>query len=186
MNSLRASSGQHQAVTQPTTLGSFGSKSIGTHLSRIAMRSGGHHNLCKEAVPTIVGHMGGFAEQARRHWSWAIAILDGLDPATAGRLPCGGRAVYGPFAASGIRPADRVGIGGLGISACNSPTPGGAGRRRSLRRRAMKRRWRSPRWRGCWPRWRIGLRPARRSGWTRRDGASCQPMDRAGASMPTR
>lgn len=74
----------------------------------------GNHNVCAEAVPTIVGHAGGFADRVRCDWRWAIAIPESLDPAKAGPLLCGGMAVYGPFAAYGVRPTDRVGVVGIG------------------------------------------------------------------------
>lgn len=74
----------------------------------------GNHNVCAQAVPTIVGHKGGFAERVRCDWRWAIAVPEDLDPAAAGPLLCGGMAVYGPFAAYDIRPTDHVGVVGIG------------------------------------------------------------------------
>src|SRR5688500_17691530 len=46
--------------------------------------TGGNHNLCLTAQPTIVGHRGGFAERIRAHWVWAIPLPNGLDIASAG------------------------------------------------------------------------------------------------------
>ncbi|MCW5624603.1 MAG: NAD(P)-dependent alcohol dehydrogenase [Burkholderiales bacterium] len=74
----------------------------------------GDQHLCRSAVPTIVGHHGGFAERVRAHWAWAIPLPDGLDPAAAGPLLCGGITVFSPLLLHGIRPTDRVGIVGIG------------------------------------------------------------------------
>lgn len=77
----------------------------------------GRQHLCRQAQATIVGHHGGFAERLRSHWAWAVPIPDGLDPAAAGPLLCGGITVFGPLLAFGVSPAVRagvVGIGGLG------------------------------------------------------------------------
>ncbi|MGH8428328.1 MAG: NADPH-dependent aldehyde reductase Ahr [Gammaproteobacteria bacterium] len=74
----------------------------------------GHQQLCSESVPTIIGHHGGFAERVRAHWAWAIPIPDGVDPASAGPLLCGGITVFNPFRIHGVRPTDHVGIVGIG------------------------------------------------------------------------
>lgn len=74
----------------------------------------GQHNLCAEADQTIVGRHGGFADRVRCHWSWAVPIPDGVDPAKAGPLFCGGITVFGPIAHFGVRPTDRVGVVGIG------------------------------------------------------------------------
>jgi uncharacterized zinc-type alcohol dehydrogenase-like protein len=74
----------------------------------------GHHNLCGEVEQTIVGRHGGFADRVRCHWSWAVPIPDGVDPAKAGPLFCGGTTVFGPIAHFGVRPTDRVGVVGIG------------------------------------------------------------------------
>ena len=74
----------------------------------------GNHNLCAGGEQTIVGRHGGFADRVRCHWSWAVPIPDGVDPATAGPLFCGGITVFGPIAHFGVKPTDRVGVIGIG------------------------------------------------------------------------
>lgn len=77
----------------------------------------GDQHLCAAAQPTIVGHHGGFAERLRSHWAWAVPIPDGLDPAAAGPLLCGGITVFAPLLNYEVTPTARtgvVGIGGLG------------------------------------------------------------------------
>jgi uncharacterized zinc-type alcohol dehydrogenase-like protein len=74
----------------------------------------GNHNLCGNGEQTIVGRHGGFADRVRCHWSWAIPIPDGVDPASAGPLFCGGITVFGPIAHFGVKPTDRVGVVGIG------------------------------------------------------------------------
>ena len=74
----------------------------------------GHQHLCAQAVPTIVGHAGGFAEVVRAHWAWAVPLPDALDAAAAGPLLCAGVTVFAPLAAFDIAPTSRVGIVGIG------------------------------------------------------------------------
>lgn len=74
----------------------------------------GNNNLCAEAVPTIVGHQGGFADRVRAHWIWAIPLPDSLELASAGPLLCGGITVFSPLFTFGIKPTARVGIVGIG------------------------------------------------------------------------
>lgn len=74
----------------------------------------GNNNLCTEAVPTIVGHQGGFADRVRAHWVWAIPLPDALDISSAGPLLCGGITVFSPLLTFGVKPTDRVGIVGIG------------------------------------------------------------------------
>jgi len=74
----------------------------------------GDHNLCRTAEQTIVGRYGGFAERVRCHWLWAIPLPQGVDPAKAGPLFCGGITVFGPIVKCGVRPTDRVGVIGIG------------------------------------------------------------------------
>lgn len=77
----------------------------------------GNQHLCSEAQATIAGHYGGFAERVRSHWAWAIPIPDGLDPAAAGPLLCGGITVFSPLMLHDVPPTAKagvVGIGGLG------------------------------------------------------------------------
>lgn len=75
---------------------------------------GGEQNLCTKRQPTIVGRHGGFADRVRAHWSWAIPVPAGLDPASAGPLLCGGGTVFLPFVINDIKPTDRVGVVGIG------------------------------------------------------------------------
>lgn len=73
----------------------------------------GNHNLCAQAQATIIGHRGGFATQVRSHWAWAFPLPEGLNPAEAGPLLCGGVTVFSPLA-SFAGPTDRVGVIGIG------------------------------------------------------------------------
>ena len=75
---------------------------------------GGEQNLCSKRQPTIVGRHGGFADKVRAHWSWAIPLPPGLDPASAGPLMCGGGTAFLPFVIHDIKPTDRVGVVGIG------------------------------------------------------------------------
>lgn len=78
---------------------------------------GGEQHLCRTTEETIVGRHGGFADKLRAHWSWAFALPEGLDAASAGPLFCGGITVFSPMLLAGVKPTDRVavvGIGGLG------------------------------------------------------------------------
>jgi uncharacterized zinc-type alcohol dehydrogenase-like protein len=73
----------------------------------------GDHHLCAQAVPTIVGHRGGFASRVRAHWAWAVPLPETLDAPEAGPLLCGGVTVFTPLAAF-ARPTSRVGVVGIG------------------------------------------------------------------------
>lgn len=74
----------------------------------------GDQNLCGTAEQTIVGRHGGFADRVRCHEEWAIPLPDGLDPATAGPLFCGGITVFNPIVQFDVRPTHRVGVIGIG------------------------------------------------------------------------
>jgi uncharacterized zinc-type alcohol dehydrogenase-like protein len=77
----------------------------------------GNHNLCADAVGTIVGRHGGFADRVRAHKGWVIPLPAGINIKTAGPLFCGGITVFNPILQNNVRPIDRVavvGIGGLG------------------------------------------------------------------------
>jgi uncharacterized zinc-type alcohol dehydrogenase-like protein len=77
----------------------------------------GNHNLCPDAVGTIVDRHGGFADKVRAHKGWVIPLPEGIDTRAAGPLFCGGITVFNPLVQNNIRPTDRVavvGIGGLG------------------------------------------------------------------------
>ncbi|PXA05510.1 alcohol dehydrogenase [Coraliomargarita sinensis] len=77
----------------------------------------GDHNLCSQADQTIVGRHGGFADKVRAEATSVIPLPDGVDPATAGPLFCGGITVFNPLVQYEISPTSKVaviGIGGLG------------------------------------------------------------------------
>lgn len=77
----------------------------------------GDQNLCAEGQATIIGHYGGFADKIRAKAHAVIAIPDGVDPAKAGPMLCGGITVFNPLVQFNIKPTDKVavvGIGGLG------------------------------------------------------------------------
>jgi alcohol/geraniol dehydrogenase (NADP+) len=73
----------------------------------------GSHHLCQQALPTIVGHRGGFASHTRAHWAWAIPLPEKLNVADAGPLLCGGITVFSPLVMF-AKPTDRVGVIGIG------------------------------------------------------------------------
>jgi alcohol/geraniol dehydrogenase (NADP+) len=73
----------------------------------------GDQHLCAEALPTIVGHRGGFATRVRSHWAWTIPLPEGLAVAEAGPLLCGGITVFNPLVMF-AKPTSRVGIVGIG------------------------------------------------------------------------
>ena len=74
----------------------------------------GYQVNCPELVGTIVARHGGFADRVRCNWDWAIKLPDGLDPAKAGPLFCGGITVFNPFVQLDIKPTDKVGVIGIG------------------------------------------------------------------------
>jgi uncharacterized zinc-type alcohol dehydrogenase-like protein len=74
----------------------------------------GDHNLCVTVEQTIVNRHGGFASHVRSHWVWAVPLPEGVDPAKAGPLFCGGITVFNPIVQLGIKPTDRVGVVGIG------------------------------------------------------------------------
>lgn len=74
----------------------------------------GRHHLCAQGQGTIVGRHGGFAERLRAQWPWVRPIPEGLDPAKAGPLLCGGITVFAPLFIHGISPTARVGVIGIG------------------------------------------------------------------------
>lgn len=85
------------------------------HLCRSCL-SGDHH-LCAKAAGTIVGRHGGFADKVRADAISAVKLPDGVDPASAGPLFCGGITVFSPLLQHNLSPTARagvVGIGGLG------------------------------------------------------------------------
>ncbi len=74
----------------------------------------GSHHLCNTVEGTIVGRHGGFADQVRGHWSWAIPLPEGIDAKKAGPLLCGGITVFNPIILAGVQATDRVGVIGIG------------------------------------------------------------------------
>lgn len=74
---------------------------------------GGDQHLCNQALPTIVGHHGGFASRTRAHWTWAIPLPEKINFAESGPLLCGGITVFNPLAMH-AKPTSRVGIVGIG------------------------------------------------------------------------
>lgn len=77
----------------------------------------GDHNLCAKAEMTIVGRHGGFADKVRAAANSVVPIPDGIDPASAGPMFCGGVTVFTPLLEFGVQPIQRaavIGIGGLG------------------------------------------------------------------------
>jgi alcohol/geraniol dehydrogenase (NADP+) len=74
----------------------------------------GDHNLCATAEQTIWGRHGGFADRVRCKEEWATPLPDGIDPASAGPLFCGGITVFNPIVQFDVRPTHRVGVVGIG------------------------------------------------------------------------
>jgi uncharacterized zinc-type alcohol dehydrogenase-like protein len=74
----------------------------------------GNQNLCLDAEGTIVGRPGGFADKVRAHHSWVLPLPQGINPANAGPLFCGGITVFNPIVQFDVKPTDRVGVIGIG------------------------------------------------------------------------
>lgn len=74
----------------------------------------GNQVLCPTAEATIVGRHGAFADKVRCHWAWAINIPEGVDPASAGPLFCGGITVFNPIVQHALPGTARVGVIGIG------------------------------------------------------------------------
>jgi uncharacterized zinc-type alcohol dehydrogenase-like protein len=74
----------------------------------------GDHNLCATGQGTIVGRHGGFADRVRAQWTWVRPLPEGLDPAKAGPLLCGGVTVFAPLLIHDVRSTARVGVIGIG------------------------------------------------------------------------
>ena len=74
---------------------------------------GGDQHLCLQALPTIIGHRGGFARRIRAHWAWTLPLPEGINYAEAGPLLCGGITVFNPLVMY-AKPTSRVGIVGIG------------------------------------------------------------------------
>jgi len=76
----------------------------------------GDHNLCAEVQGTIVGHHGGFADRVRAQAASVLPLPEGLEPASAGPLFCGGITVFNPLLQFDIQAIDSVGVIGIGGS----------------------------------------------------------------------
>jgi len=77
----------------------------------------GDHNMCADAVGTIVGRHGGFADKVRAQAASVVPLPEGIDAAKAGPLFCGGITVFNPLVQFDIKPTAKtavIGIGGLG------------------------------------------------------------------------
>ena len=74
----------------------------------------GDQNMCNTLEQTIVGRYGGFATRVRCHWIRATPLPEGIDPAKAGPLFCGGITVFNPLLQEGVLPIHRVGVIGIG------------------------------------------------------------------------
>ncbi len=74
----------------------------------------GNQNMCRRLEQTIVARPGAFATKVRCHWIWATPIPEGVDPAKAGPLLCGGITVFNPIVQFDVRPTQRVGVIGIG------------------------------------------------------------------------
>jgi uncharacterized zinc-type alcohol dehydrogenase-like protein len=99
----------HLELGQKVGLGWY-SRSCGTCEQCI----NGDFNLCLANEGTIVGRHGGFAEKVRSQALWALPIPDGVDPASAGPLFCGGITVFNPIIQNRLSPTARVGVVGIG------------------------------------------------------------------------
>ena len=69
---------------------------------------------CPNLEGTIVERHGGFADRVRCNWDWAVKLPEGIDPAKAGPLFCGGVTVFNPFVQNDIKPTDKIGVIGIG------------------------------------------------------------------------
>ena len=77
----------------------------------------GWETLCESQQNTGYSVDGGFAEFAKAHASYVVAVPDGVDPFDAAPLTCAGVTTYKAVKVSRAKPADLVaiwGIGGLG------------------------------------------------------------------------
>ncbi len=74
----------------------------------------GSENLCRHSAATCVGRHGGYADAVRADSRFAFPIPEGLDPASAAPLLCGGITVFSPLRHLGVKPWSRVGVVGIG------------------------------------------------------------------------
>ncbi|WP_230880873.1 zinc-dependent alcohol dehydrogenase [Planomonospora sp. ID91781] len=78
---------------------------------------GGRETLCESQQNTGYALNGGHAEYAVAHADYVVGVPDGVSPAEAAPLTCAGVTTYKAVKVSGLRPAERAaifGIGGLG------------------------------------------------------------------------
>jgi alcohol/geraniol dehydrogenase (NADP+) len=100
---------QHLAAGQSVGLGWF-SRSCLT----CSECMGGDHNLCASNEGTILARHGGFADTVRAQAQWVTPLPEGVNPATAGPLFCGGATVFNPILQHSLSPTSRVGVVGIG------------------------------------------------------------------------
>ncbi len=74
----------------------------------------GDHNLCSQAMPTIVQRSGGFAQCVQASETSVVKLPNGIDMKTVGPLFCGGITVFNPLVQFDIKPTDKVGVIGIG------------------------------------------------------------------------
>jgi len=74
----------------------------------------GQENLCNDSKPTCVGRHGGFADFMRTDSAFAFPIPDKMNSETAAPLLCAGITVYSPMKHYALKPAQKVGIIGIG------------------------------------------------------------------------
>jgi len=74
----------------------------------------GDHNLCVNAVGTVVNHHGGFADKVRASAASVTELPSTLDPKISGPLFCAGITVFNPLIQFNIKPTDKVGVIGIG------------------------------------------------------------------------
>ena len=74
----------------------------------------GNQNMCDNAVGTIVGRYGGFADIVRASAPSVIKLPSGINGDNAGPLFCGGITVFNPFVQYSISPTASVGVIGIG------------------------------------------------------------------------
>lgn len=75
---------------------------------------GGTGNLCASLELTIVGRQGAFASHVTARQGWAIPLPEGMDPAAAGPLFCGGITVFAPLIDEAASPTAHVAVIGIG------------------------------------------------------------------------
>lgn len=77
----------------------------------------GRENLCLQAEFTGWDRDGGYADNTIVHAAYAFHLPEGLEPALAAPLLCGGVIGYRALIRSGIQPGGRIGLFGYGASA---------------------------------------------------------------------